>query len=298
MQNRDAFSSYHPAVNFLYFALVLLCSMFLMHPVSLCISFISAICYYITLRGKKALSFLMKGVLPLLLLTAIINPAFNHAGQTILCYLPTGNPLTAESILYGIAAGVMLMSVLLWFACFTEVMTSDKFIYLFGKIIPAMSLVLSMTMRFVPRFKEQFQTVKEAQAGLGRDMSKGPLLKRIRCAVECFSIVVTWSLEHGIDTADSMKARGYGTTKRTAYSIYRFEERDRTACVFLLFCGIFLLAGGVSGALYWRYFPKPWGSLKAPLTIVLQIIYFALCLMPVAIDRKEERTWSSFRSNI
>ena len=43
MPNRDAFSSYHPVINFMYFALVLVFSMFFMHPVSLLISLAGAI---------------------------------------------------------------------------------------------------------------------------------------------------------------------------------------------------------------------------------------------------------------
>lgn len=38
IQNRDTFSSYHPIINFLYFALVQVFSMCFMHPVSLLIS--------------------------------------------------------------------------------------------------------------------------------------------------------------------------------------------------------------------------------------------------------------------
>ena len=38
---RDSFSSYHPAVNFLFFLLVLVFTMFLLHPVSLAVSLVS-----------------------------------------------------------------------------------------------------------------------------------------------------------------------------------------------------------------------------------------------------------------
>ena len=71
-------------------------------------------------------------MLPLLLLTALINPAFNHEGQTILTYLSNGNPITLESIVYGVAAAAMLVAVICWFSCYNSVMTSDKFVYLFG----------------------------------------------------------------------------------------------------------------------------------------------------------------------
>ena len=141
----DAFSRYHPLVNFLFFALVLAYSMVLMHPVCLAVSLLGALLYAGQLEGRRALARHLRVALPVLLLAALVNPAFNHAGVTILIYLPSGNPLTLESILYGLAAGAMLCAVVLWFVCFNRVITSDKFVYLFGRVIPALSLVLSMT---------------------------------------------------------------------------------------------------------------------------------------------------------
>ena len=83
--------------------------------------------------------------------SAFINTAFNHEGITVLYYLPDGNPLTFESVVYGFASSVMLINVIVWFSCYSSVMTSDKFIYLFGKIIPSLSLIFSMTLSFIPK---------------------------------------------------------------------------------------------------------------------------------------------------
>lgn len=298
MKNRDAFSGYHPFVNFLYFGLVIGFSMFFMHPVCLAVSLVSALCYHVSLNGKDSLRFLIRYALPVMLLTALINPAFNHQGSVILCYLPTGNPLTLESILYGIAAAAMLVSVLLWFGCYTAVMTSDKFVYLFGRIIPAMSLVLSMTLRFVPKFKAQFALVKEAQAGMGRDSANGSLWERFKSAVTCFSIMVTWSLENAVETADSMKSRGYGLKGRTAFSIYTLSDRDKGALLWLAFCGMYLLGGSMSGGLFWRYFPSIRGVSAEPLTVSFEIVYSALCMTPLFINGKEARIWKYSQSKI
>ena len=101
MRNRDAFSGYHPTVCFLYFTLVLMLSMCLMHPVYLAISLTGALAYAILLKGRKAVRFAVMGLLPMAALAALVNPAFNHEGATILTYLPSGNPLTLESMLYG-----------------------------------------------------------------------------------------------------------------------------------------------------------------------------------------------------
>ncbi len=294
--NRDPFSSYHPIINFLYFALVLVFTMFFMNPVSLLISLACALAYAVYLNGRKAVRFSLMYLLPMMLMAAIINPAFNHEGATILTYLPSGNPLTLESILYGIASAVMLASVITWFSCYNAVMTSDKFVYLFGRIIPALSLVLSMTLRFVPKFKAQLHVVSEAQRCVGRDVSDGSLLRRMKNAITILSIMVTWSLENAIETADSMKSRGYGLPGRTAFSIYRFDDRDKTAFIWLCFCGFYIVAGWMAGGLEWQYYPILKGTLTGAFPISFQLIFLALCLTPVILNGMEDRKWKHLRS--
>ena len=289
--NKDTFSSYHPIINFLYFALVLIFTMFFMHPVSLIISLVSALTYAVYLNGSRTIRLSLMYLLPMMLMAALINPAFNHEGATILLYLPTGNPLTLESIVYGLASAVMLSSVITWFSCYTTVMTSDKFVYLFGRIIPALSLILSMTLRFVPKFKAQFHVVSEAQRCVGRDMVNGALPQRLKNAITILSIMVTWCLESAIETADSMKSRGYGLPGRTAFSIYRFDDRDKAALCWLCFCGFYIFAGWMAGGLSWRYYPIIKGTLAGAFPISFQLVYLALCLTPVILNRVEDRKW-------
>ena len=290
MKNRDTFSGYHPTVNFLYYALVLLFSMCLMHPVYLAISLTGALAYDIYLKGRKAVRFAVMGLLPMAVLAALVNPAFNHEGATILTYLPSGNPLTLESMLYGAAAAVMLASVVLWFSSYNEIMTSDKFVYLFGRVIPALSLVLSMVLRFIPKFK--------AQACIGRDAKNGSVFRRVGNAVKIFSIMVTWSLENAIETADSMRSRGYGLPGRTAFSIYRFDDRDKAALAWLIFCGAYLVSGWMAGGTYFRYYPTIKAAAFTPMTVSFMLVYLALVLTPMMLDRREDRQWNSLQSNI
>lgn len=291
MKNRDTFSGYHPLINFLYFGLVLLCCMLFMHPVCLLISLVSASAYAINLQGRRAIRFQLCVLLPFVLMTALINPAFSHEGATILAYLPSDNPLTLESIVYGVAAATMLASVLCWFRCYNAIMTSDKFVYLFGRIIPALSLVLSMALRFVPKCRAQLRVVSNAQRCVGRDISDGSLLRRMKNGLTIFSIMVTWALENAIETADSMKSRGYGLPGRTAFSIYRFDRRDQRALVFLLLCGGIILLGACGKGFYWRYYPTMKGVGVEPRSLILFGIYLSLCLMPVAINLEADWKW-------
>ena len=295
-KHRDTFSGYHPIINFTYFALVLLCTMFFMHPVSLLVSLACALTYAISLNGRRAVRFSLRFLLPMILMVLLVNPAFNHEGMTILVYLPSGNPLTLESILYGAASAVMLASVITWFSCYNAVMTSDKFVYLFGRVIPALSLVLSMTLRFVPKFKAQLHVVSEAQRCVGRDVSDGSMLQRVKNAITILSIMVTWALENAIETADSMKSRGYGLPGRTAFSIYRFDDRDKAAFLWLCFCGFYIFAGWMAGGLSWQYYPRVKGTLTGAFPISFQLVYLALCLTPVILNGMEDRKWKHLRS--
>lgn len=292
----DRFGAYHPLVNFSFFTLVLAFSMVLTHPIAQAVSLLCALWYAIQCEGRKAVLFSLKFCLPMLLLTAFINPAFSHEGVTILLYLPTGNPLTLESILYGLSAGCMLVTVLLWFTNFNRVITSDKFIYLFGRIIPAMSLVLSMTLRFVPKFKKQMDIVVEAQRSIGRDVSTGSLWQRTKTAITILSIMVTWALENAIETADSMKSRGYGLKGRSAFSIYRFDERDKAALLWLGFCGMYLIAGTITFAFGFRYYPSIRHADLNTLTLSFHLVYLMLCATPMILNIMEDRKWKAIRS--
>lgn len=289
----NEFKTYHPIVNFVYFVFVIGFSCFFMHPVCLCISLASGFIYSVMLKGKKAIKTNLIYMLPMLLFVALINPVFNHDGVTVLHYLPDGNPLTLESVVYGICAATMILSVICHFSCYNEVMTSDKFLYLFGKIIPSLSLIISMTLRFVPKFAYQLKVVINAQRCMGRDVSSGSIIKRAKHGLNILSIMTTWSLENAIETADSMKSRGYGIPGRTAFSIYTFDKRDQKALICILFLGIYTLVGNLTGKMYFSYFP----SIKPPDVSVFGIsvftAYLLLCICPVIIEIWEVRKWKA-----
>ncbi len=59
---RDTFSHCHPVINFLFFGLVTVFSMFVMHPVVLVISFVSALSYDVYLNGRKTFVFIFNTI--------------------------------------------------------------------------------------------------------------------------------------------------------------------------------------------------------------------------------------------
>ncbi|PEL09899.1 energy-coupling factor transporter transmembrane component T [Bacillus sp. AFS017336] len=294
---RDAFSSCHPFINMFYFTAVIIFSMFFLHPALLIISLLVAVIYSIYLNGVKSVKFNFFMMLPTMIIAAIINPTFSHAGVTILYYIDDGNPITLESILYGLAVACMLVTVINWFACYNAVMTSDKFIYLFGRILPSLSLIFSMVLRFVPRFKMRIKEIAEAQRSIGKSTSNGNIFHRIKNGLNIISILVTWALENGIETADSMKSRGYGLRGRTAFSIFKFEKRDRIVLAIFIVCTTIILIGTYQGITSIKYYPA---ILIKPLTIWNLFVYFTYLLFlftPMILNVMEDLKWKSIKSN-
>ena len=294
----NEFKTYHPIVNFTYFLFVIGFSCFFMHPVCLCISLVSGFTYSVMLKGKKAIKTNLIYMLPMLIIMALINPAFNHEGVTVIQYLPSGNPLTLESVIYGVCASVMIISVICHFSCYNEVMTSDKFIYLFGRIIPAMSLIISMTLRFVPRFFNQLKIVSNAQRCMGRDISNGSVLNRAKHGLRILSIMTIWSLENAIETSDSMKSRGYGLPGRTAFSVFVFDKRDKKTLIYIFVSGIYTLIGSIVGEIDFSFFPSVKAAEVSPVSISVFTSYLLLCMCPVIIEIREVIRWNALRSKI
>jgi energy-coupling factor transport system permease protein len=291
---KDAFSGCNPIVNFVYFGMVISVTIFFLHPVLLGISFISGMAYSIFLNGRKALKFNLGFLLPLMLVAAVFNPLFNHEGMTILFYF-NDNPITLESVLYGVSAAVMIGAVMLWFSCYNAIMTSDKFLYLFGKIIPSLSLVFSMALRFIPRYKAQIKRITNAQRGIGRDVSSGNILKRIRSGLSILSIMITWALENGVETADSMHARGYGLPGRSAYSNYGFDTRDSSVIGILIVLFAVVVASIGKHIISIVYFPAFAINASGILEYSLYAGFAVICLLPLLMGLREQVLWKYSR---
>ena len=294
---RSVFSTYHPVINFGFFCAVIGTGIFIRHPIFLTIGVAAALVYALMMGGKGTLKFFLCFILPMLLLFTVVNPIVNARGETVLFYTKYSQ-ITLEATLYGLMSGFMLAAVLLWFSCYNKVMTSDKFVYLFGRIMPAISLIFSMVMRFVPNFKMQIVKISDAQKCIGRDVSSGSRMQRARHGVKILSIMLTWALENAIDTADSMRSRGYGMKNRSTFSIYRFDTRDRLAAGFLALMTIIVIFGVSAGRCLVEFYPAIVMAEFDYLTAITCAAYLGLCFFPVAAELKEVAAWKLSQSRI
>ena len=280
----DGFSRYHPVVNIIFYIAVLGLTMFQMQMGMIVISFVCGAIYYFNLRGISGIKYF--GVIMVVFaVSSFINPIFSHRGATLLFYMFTGNPVTLESIIYGICAALLISSALLWFATFNQVISEDKILAVLGKVMPHVALLVTMVARFVPKYINQQKKVRQARRDLGDRPNN--LIGKIKQSGEIFSITMTWALETSVETADSMRARGYGVAKRSNYNNYRFSKRDFVAVAWILTLFVLVCVALLQGKANTYYYPY----IRVKNSITVYLMYALLCLTPVIINIKEAAVW-------
>ena len=312
----SGFKGYHPLVNVLFFISVIAFGMLLRHPVYLVISFISSMAYYLKLSGKVGRKTVFRFLLPMLLFVILINSLFNHYGVTTLFVLPSGNNFTFEALVMGFVSGITVVSVIQWFFCYNEVVTEDKFMHIFGRILPKGALVVSMILRFVPLYRRRYKEISQARKNMGQNESNNFIVK-MKNTFKNIGILVSWSFENAIETADSMKARGYGLKGRTYYSRFQWQTGDTLALILLVLFDALIIFGLVSNSAYCIY--NPYVIINQPseigttyiinelnltinpfgfLSIISLIAFTLLCFLPLTIDLKEDIKWHRLQSKI
>ena len=291
----NSFENYNPISVFIYFMTVTVTAMICYNPVLILLSFFGSISFYITLnKAQKGKTHVL--LFALILVSAAINPIFNHNGATVL-FIMNNNPVTLEAFIYGVFLGIMIAYVMYWFAVFSQIMTSDKLLYLFGRISPKTALLLSMTLRYIPLFSLQIKKVSASQKTLGVYTDES-IPDKLRGGIRVFSVMVTWALENGIITADSMTARGYGIGKRTHFSPYRFKVRDFVLSAVSLTLFTVSCVAVASGTTAFSFYPY---MSQIPLSAFAFLSYFCYGIavfIPTFIEIKEVIRWKYSESKI
>lgn len=286
---QTGFKSVHPISAFAFYVFAFVMSMTASHPFLLAFSFIAGLVYDIKLSGKKAVLFLLKVILPMICLITLFNGIFSHYGVTVLFKMHNGNNFTLEALVFGFVFSIRTAAALFWLNSFNEIITSDKFVFLFGRVSPKIALVVSMVLRFIPLVRSQSEEIKKAEKGVGNLPTDKDFIGKIRHGARRLSILISWTLEKGIDTADSMKARGYGLSGRTSYNSYSFNLKDALFLIFTLVATVMFVFVGINHKA--NYNPV----IDIPMPDILSSSFFLfialVLLMPTFYDLREDRKW-------
>lgn len=294
----DMFASYHPVVLLFHMLLVLAVSMLSLHPLVLACSLLGALLYTAYLAGWRELRGTLVLVAGITILSALANSLFNSTGSSVLFTLPWGASFTLEALLFGSSTGLVLGCVIAWFGCYKYVMTSSKIMYLFGGILPSLSLIFTMVLGFIPRFIAQYHRIERSQSGIGMGVQNGGLTARLHHVFVITSIMTTWALEGSLQTADSMRSRGYGIGKRSHYAPYRFCGRDAVMLCAMLILSLFVLFGLSTGVFDVCWYPHIMLPAFTPAAAASFVAWAVLLFLPVLIDCVGELRWRALKLTI
>ena len=275
-------SEFHPVVNFCYILGMLLITMSNMNPVIIAVSFISSFLYMIYIDGAAHIKRIAFISIPILLFSVIIMPLFYHNGVTPLFYV-NDMQVTLEAVVYGISMTFLLLAVMQLFFIWNKWISSEKFLYLFGKISPSISLVLSMVFRMVPLMIKRWHDIHDAQKGMGCTVVNS-IIGRMRQFVKEISILISWCLENSIDTSISMESRGYGIGKRTSFHRFRWHIYDIIVIVTIIPIIILIFVSILNGGFGVDFFPEININQFSLYEKVLAVVYGVYAVMPLLIE--------------
>jgi energy-coupling factor transport system permease protein len=230
-------------------------------------------------------------VFAVLVVVTAFNTLFNANGLTVLFTIEVlgfVSPVCVESLLYGLSSGMMLASVLLWFAVYSSLMPISGFLALVGRFAPTAALLLARITVFVPELVAHARHIDMAnRAFAGSQRAHTGQAPPLRFAVQTISQLMEWAMEKSLITADSMRARGYGAGRRSSYRSMRLMPRDAAALAALLALGALGAAGELAAIQGFSFYPRlhglsPWWA---------YLPYAALCVAPFVMQACESLAW-------
>ena len=286
------FESLHPGCIFLYFVCMIGLSLVCFHPVMGLISCMGAVLLLIMIRGwRQAAGWLMFAG-TLLLFVAVANPLMSHRGASMIVKV-FHQWITWEAVGYGITSGLSLASLILWFACYSVVMTEDKFLYLFGQVAPGSALLITTALQMIPKLKRQLTQIRISQQLLGTKPKT--LQEKFSAGLRHLSTLIGWSMEDAVEQADSMRARGYGIRRRTTFHLFVFDSRDLRFLMGLLILALILCAGRMAGYGSMEFYPRMDPVVQGTGSFIFFVMYLILALLPGILEMKEAVRWRSYK---
>lgn len=280
---KTRFDRLHPLVTFLFYAGAVSLMILMMHPFFLVISM--AVIVFINilhdrLNGLRRWSFFM---IITFLLMLMMNPLFNERGRHLLFEI-NQHRVTEEAVVYGGMNALSIIGIIALFVSYNVIMTPNKLLFLFAKILPQFAVLLMLTLRFIPLMRRRLEEISVVQKSKGLSVSHGSWRSRAKTGMLYVQTLLTFSLEEAIQTADSMKARGYGEGTRSSYQYFKINQADVIAVIYLLSLFSLILIGWFSGFGVLTVYPimESWHLTRMD-TLVL-ICYSMFLSFPILVE--------------
>lgn len=230
------------------------------------------------------------------ILMVLVNPLVSHEGESIIWGMGSFI-ITAESLIYGMSSALMLIAVIIWFCSFNTLMTSDKYIYVFGRVLPGTALLISLTLRLIPELNRQYAEERISLISLGIYDTK-TLRGRMKLSYTALRGVIVHSIEASSLRADSMTARGYGIRHRSCYLECKWRLNDSIYSILGIIAAIAILILNILSGESVVFYPRFNLRFDNTYIILLTVLCGLYGMLPIIYEIKERILWKRYLSRI
>lgn len=260
----------HPFILITYITIILIGLMVFRDVRFLGVALIILLLNFFVIGEGTQIEKSIKGIIIMSLVIIVLNPLFNHRGETVLFYF-YNNPITLESVYTGILNALSLSSLLILFMLLNAILSMDGLLYLMTKVSSRWSMLIMISLNFVPALSNKIKKMQEVQKTKRVEVDGEFSLQSLKLGMTFIEALLNQSLEDAMIAADSMTARGFGTTKRTRYRHYHFGRSDWIMLIGMLVIFIGLLYG-----------ERTW---------LAALFWILLCLLPSLVEGREKLKW-------
>lgn len=209
----SALHSARPGVGVSFCVALAGCAVLFENPVVLIGVVAAAVGTGLAARVGPELGAALRLALPFALVIALVNAVVSQEGTTVLLrgweLLGQRFDVTLESLVYGVLAGLRIVSIVLAFALLSACVDPDDIVRLFRRVSYRSALTTALATRLVPVLASDAR--RRADAARCRPDPPG--------RAEIARAALAGTLDRALDAAASLEARGYASAQR--------PDRDR-----------------------------------------------------------------------
>lgn len=177
----------------------------------------------------------MKPIIPIIVITSIINALYVSGGVTLVHWrfitITSGGLLTAVYMSARIVMLIVCSSMLTYTTTPTDLTDAMERLLSPLKLIRldvhSLAMMMTIALRFIPTLIEETEKIMSAQKARGADVESGGLLSRIRALIPILIPLLISSFRRASELADAMECRCYhGGDGRTRLKQLHFSGKD------------------------------------------------------------------------
>ena len=119
------------------------------------------------------------------------------------------------------------------------------------------------------------------------------LTQKLGAVMRRLSVLLTMSMEAAVETADSMRARGYGEARRTTFHLFRFDTRSAVTMAAVLSLAAVCTAGRIYGYGCMEFYPRIYALDTDAGGAAMLAAFAAVMFMGAILEMKEAAVWRS-----